>query len=160
EPSEPAVAEPRFFLARQNLVQVLAELAHRPSRRLLEIEIQQVVAEMRPEQELRGQIAREFPPLRDVGLGRALPVVLHAIADGERERVVVVVAARRGGPPPDGVAKMILDGLPQRLGPAARTDFVAGLRHSGQTQSAISGRSAPCSCAYCMWSIIAFFISS
>ena len=166
EPSETAVAQARFLLARQNDVEILPELGHRGARRLLEIEVDQVVAQVRSHQEFRREIAGDLRPGVEAGLGGARPAILHPIAHRKRQRAVIVVAARDGGQPPDRVAQMIGDRLPKlgRLQPGAHVGARRRLwcvwagrrvashvrypfRYSGQTQLVISGRSAPCSCA-------------
>ncbi len=105
--AEAAVAQTRLLLACQQDIEVLPERAHRLARRLLEIEIEEVVAQMRAEQEFRRKIAGDLTVLIEAGQRGAGPTLLHPITDSQRQRAVIVVGARGRGQPPDGVAEMV-----------------------------------------------------
>ena len=64
EPAEAAVAEARLLLLGQDPVEVVPELGHRLPRLGLDAEVQQVVREVGPEQELGRQVADGAARLR------------------------------------------------------------------------------------------------
>ncbi len=89
EPAEAAVAQPRFLLAGQHRVEVLAHRRQRVPRRPLHAQIQH-------------------------GLHRRHPAVLHAVTHGQRRRPVVTLGTQGGGRPADRVTQVVGDGPLQR----------------------------------------------
>src|SRR5690606_22513676 len=70
------------------------EILDRHLYAVVDAEIDQVVAELRPEQVLGGEVRDRACPRRRVGRRRADPAAQHQIADGIREREVVVLQRR------------------------------------------------------------------
>ena len=116
QPAEAAVAQPRLRLARQHLVEILAEPRERFARLRLDLEVEQVVAQLRPHQELGGQVAGHLPAEVEGRLGRRHPVVLHAVAHGQRGRPVVVLGFQRRRRAADRVAQVVEDAPAQGVG--------------------------------------------
>ena len=91
QPSEAAVAQPRLLLQRADRVEIPAQRAHCLARGRLYAEGDQVVAELRSDQEFGRQVARNFQVARRVGLHRAHPARQHPVAHRVGERHVPVV---------------------------------------------------------------------
>ena len=109
KPAQTAVAQSGLFLAGQDLVELLA---HRPQRvlcRLLHLEVQQVVAQLRAHQEFGRQVAGHLAAEIERGLRRRHPAVLHAVTHGQSESPVVVLGPQGRGRTPDRVADVIGD---------------------------------------------------
>ena len=115
QPAEPTIAQAGLLLAGQHFVDVLAESGQCGAGLLLDLQVEQVVAQMGPEEELRREVGGHLSAQIDVGLGGRGPPVLHPVADRQRQRVVVVLGLQQGGRSAQGVAEMILDRLAQRL---------------------------------------------
>ena len=91
EPAQPAIAEARLLLLRNNLVEIMAEPAHRFAGGFRDAEVEQVVREMRPEQELRGEI-RHAARVRSAVAFHALDrAVEKPVADRQRECEIEIV---------------------------------------------------------------------
>ena len=131
EPAEAAVAQPGLLLAREHLVEVLAELRKRRSRRVLDAEVEQIVAQLRAHQELRRQIARHLAAEIERGLGGRHPVVLHAVADGQRSRPVVVLRPDGGRRATDRVTQMVEDAPSQGVGGQSGATALVGVGGGG-----------------------------
>ena len=136
QPAQPAVAQTRFLLAGQDLVVVLAECRESFPGLLLKVQVEQVVAQMGPEQELRGQIDRHLAGQVEVGLGGVGPALLHPVADRQCQRVVVVLRLQQLERSPQGVAQVVLDGLAQagRAHAGADVGRGVGARVSGSAR--------------------------
>ena len=117
EPAESAIAEAGLFFLRDDLVEIVAEPVHSFARGFGDAEVEQIVREMRPGQELRGEIRHASR------VGSA--VVFHArdralekpVAHGERERDIEVVFRRDGFEPAHAADEVVAEGL---------LDFVGG----------------------------------
>ena len=94
------------------LVSAFAAYRHPVARKLAD----EVVAEMRAEQELRGQIARNPHLLTGIGPGRVRPAVLEAVADRQGQRDIVVVRGRHRWQATEGVSQVVGHGLRQGAG--------------------------------------------
>ncbi len=126
QPSEAAVAQPRFLLAGQHVVEVLAEFAQRSACCLLDAEVEQVAAQLRPHQELGRQVAGHLPAEIQRRLRGRHPVVLHAVADRKGKGPVIVLGPQRGRRATDRVAQMVDDSPPQRVGGQAGAAALEG----------------------------------
>ncbi len=91
QPSQPTVAQAGFLLAGQHSVEILAQRGQRGAGLLLDLQVEQVAAQMRAHQELGRQIADHLLAEFEVGLGGVDPALLHAVANGQSEGVVVVL---------------------------------------------------------------------
>jgi hypothetical protein len=91
QPSQTAVAEPRFLLACQHVVEVLPQRRQRLPGRVLDAEVEQVAAELRPHQEFSREVPGHLPTEVERPLRGRHPVVLHAVADCQRKCPVVVL---------------------------------------------------------------------
>ena len=91
KPAQASVAQARFLLASHHTVEVLAEVGQRRPGLVFEIQVEQVVGQMRTHQELGGQIDRNLAGKVQVGLGGVAPALLHPVPHGQGERVVVVL---------------------------------------------------------------------
>ena len=60
QPAEAAVAEARFFLLLKQVVQIKTEFFHRRPHLLSNAQIQEIVSQVRPHQELCGEVAGEL----------------------------------------------------------------------------------------------------
>ena len=115
EPAEAAVAQSRFLLARQDLVEILTHRRQRGLCRPLHAKVQQVVAQLRTHQEFGRQVAGHLTAEIQRGLRRRHPTVLHAVTHGQRERPVVVLGPQGRSRPADRIAQVIGDRPLQRL---------------------------------------------
>ena len=116
EPAEAAVAEPRLLLAGQHSSRSWPSAASAARGRVLDAEVEQVVAELRAHQELGRQVAGHLAAEVERGLRGGHPAVLHAVADGQRKCPVVVLWLQGGRRPADRVAQVVDDAAPQRVG--------------------------------------------
>ena len=91
QPAQAAVSQARLLLAVEHLVVVLAHRGQRLAGSVLDPQAQQVIAQVRSEQEFRGQIAGHLRGLLQIGLGGLDPTILHAVTYGQRKGVVVVL---------------------------------------------------------------------
>ncbi len=129
EPAKAAVAQPRFLLAGQHLVEVQADDFESGAGRLLDPEVQQVAAELGAHQELGREIARDLPAEVERRPRRRRPVVQHAVADGQRSCPVEMLRREHGGRAADRVAQVVDDAPPQCVGGQPAT---AAFRHIGR----------------------------
>jgi hypothetical protein len=119
EAAEAAVAEPGLLLLGEDLVEVVPQLGHRLPGLVLQAEVQQVVGEVRPQQELRRQVADGAAGLLPVGLARGHPAAHDLAAHGQGQGQVALVGCRplgeasHGGE--EGFLEVLLDGLDDRL---------------------------------------------
>ena len=90
EPAETAVAQARLVFVGQQLLEIEPELRHRRARGVVDAEVDEVVAEMRPHEELGRQIRDGARALLGVRSRRADPALQHAIAHRVGQRHVVV----------------------------------------------------------------------
>src|SRR5262245_46703840 len=97
EPSEAAVAQPRLLFLLQQLVEVQPQLAHRLPDRLGDVQVQEIGAEMRAQQELGRQITDGARRANLVGLRGLDPAREQPVAHGIGKRLVVVVFRRDRG---------------------------------------------------------------
>ena len=127
ESAEAAVAQAGLLLAGQHVVVVLAHLGQGRSDLVLDAEVEQVVTQVRPEQELRGEVDGNFAAEVQVGLCGLGPALLHAVPDCQGQRVIVVLrrAQRRGAA--QRVAQMVFDRLPQRRRTHPGPDVIVGM---------------------------------
>ena len=135
QPAQPAVAQARFALTVQDHVEVLAEIGQRLTRLRLDAQIEQVVAQLRAHQELRGQVAGDLARQIQPVLGGRHPAFLHAVAHRQGERLVVVLGGehrRRAG---DRIDQMIGHRGAQRVGGHAGT----GLSGGGEVGAVVVG---------------------
>ena len=124
ESAEAAIAETGLLFLRENLVEIVAEPAHRFARGFGDAEVEQVVRKMRPEQKLRGEI-RHAPRVRSA-------VVFHArdravekpVAHGQRERDVEIVLRGDGFEPAHAADEVVAESLLDFVG--GETDADAG----------------------------------
>ena len=91
EPAESAVAEAGLLLLLDEDVEVEAEGAHRLLGFVVDAEVDEVVGEMRPGEELCREVADDADILRLVVLDGGDPALDEAVADGVREGHVEVV---------------------------------------------------------------------
>ena len=132
--SEAAAAEARLLFLVQQLLEVHAELGHALPDRFEYAEIDEVVAEVRTQEEFRGEIRDGARAVLGVRRRRADPALQHAIAHGVGERHVVVVL---GGERRElalhveqAVQERVLDGLFRQAGA-----LVLELPHGAQNTS-------------------------
>jgi hypothetical protein len=92
QPAQTAVAQAGFFLEREQHVEILTERAHRFPCVAFDAEVDQVVAELRADQELGRQIAGQLDVVRSIGLRRAHPARQQPVAHTVGERHIPVVA--------------------------------------------------------------------
>jgi hypothetical protein len=92
KPAQAPVAEARLFLLFEELVEIEAQIFHRPSHRFRDAEIQEVRAEMRAEQEFEGQIAHRARSLVPESLGAPDPAREQPVAHRISQRLVIIVA--------------------------------------------------------------------
>ena len=124
EPAQSAIAETRFFFLRKNLVEIVAEPVHRFARRVRDAEVEQIVREMRPEQELRGEISHA-PRVRSAVVFDARDrAVEEPVADGQCEREIEIVFRGNGFEAAHAADQVIAKGLLDIVG--AETDADAG----------------------------------
>ena len=83
EPAQAAVAQTWLLLAGQHGVEILAQRGQCGPRLGLDIQVEQVVAEVRSEQELRRQIAGHLAGQVKIGLCGLVPPLLQAVAHGQ-----------------------------------------------------------------------------
>ena len=133
EPAEAAVAQSRFRLAGQHLVEVLTHRCQGGLGRVLHAQVQQVVAQLRTHQEFSRQVAGHLAAEVQRGLRRRHPAVLHAVTHGQCERPVVVLGPQGRGRPADRVADMVGDGPLEcgRAHPGARMLVEVGAHATG-----------------------------
>src|SRR5208337_5234369 len=96
ESAQPAIAEAWLFFLRKNLVEVIAEPAHRFARGFCNAEIEQIVRKMRPEQELRREISHVSRVCSAVVFHARDRAVEEPVADGQCEREIEVVFRGNG----------------------------------------------------------------
>ena len=78
QPAQAAVAQPGLLLLFDQLVESQARVRPAPARSsLVDAEVEQVVAQVRPEQKLRRQVAGPLAAQVQVGLGGVDPPLLH-----------------------------------------------------------------------------------
>jgi len=116
QPAKAAVAQPGLLLACEHAVEVLPQRRQRLAGRVLDAEVQQVAAELRPHQEFGRQVAGHLPTEIERCLRGRHPVVLHAVANGQRSGPVVVLRPQGRSGPTDGVAQVVDDAPSQCIG--------------------------------------------
>ena len=109
EAAEAPVAEPRLLLLRDHLVEAAVHLGERLPHLLLDAQVQQVVREVRPEQELGREVADRPAALARVGRGRREPALDEPVADRERDGEVPVVRRRHGREAGERVIELVGD---------------------------------------------------
>ena len=119
QPSQAAVAQAGLLLATQHLVDVLPKRRQRLTGRVLDAEVDQVAAKLRPHQKFGREVAGNLPAQVERSLCGRDPVVLHAVAHGQRKCPVVMLWFQRGRRPADRVAQVVDDSASQRVGGGA-----------------------------------------
>ena len=118
EPPEPAVAEAGLLLLGEDVVEVVAELGHGLPRLLLQAEVQEVVAQVGPQEELGREVADGAAGPLEVRLARRHPPAHDVAAHRQRQRQVAVVGRRRLREAPqrgeEGLPELLLHGLDDR----------------------------------------------
>jgi len=121
QPTEAAVAQARLLFEREQRVEVLAERAHCFARVPLDTEVDQVVAQLRPDQELGRQVAGHLDIVRGIGLHCPHPAREHPVAHAVGERHVPVVGGSDAGETRLQTRKVVEHRAPQCLGREAGT---------------------------------------
>src|SRR5690606_13783846 len=93
--SQATVAQAGFFFLREQFIEIQVQLADRLSNLLVDAEIDQVVAEVRPHQKFGGKVCDRARTLRRVRRGGTDPALQQAIAHRVRQRLVVIVLRRQ-----------------------------------------------------------------
>ena len=132
QPAQSAVAQSGLFLAVQHGVVVLAQVGQGCPGLFLQAEVQQVIPQVRAQQELRRQVHRHLAGQVDVGLGGGRPVLLHAVAHRQRQGVVVVLGFQQLERPTQGVADVVLDGPAERGGGSSGAVVVVSIASRGR----------------------------
>ncbi len=114
--SEPTVAQPGFLLAGEHLVDVLTQRGQGVASLLFDLQVQQVVAQLRTHEELGRQVHRHLAAQVQIGLHAGDPALLHAIPDRQGQRAVVVRGGQHARRAPDRVPQMVDDGSLQSVG--------------------------------------------
>ena len=94
QPAEPAVAEPRVGLQLAEVGPVAAERAARVAARRVQAEVDRVVEQVAPGQELHRQVVDALDVLAVIGLLRDDPALEDPVAHGVSERKEAVVGRR------------------------------------------------------------------
>jgi hypothetical protein len=139
ETAEATVAEARLIFRRQQLLEVEAEFRHGRPRVVVDAEVDEVVAEMRPHQELGGEVADRSRALLGVGGGGRNPALQHAVAHGVRQRHVVVGLRRERRELALDVEEVVEEGVLDRFLVEGDAVFVhlarwIGRRRAGRTR--------------------------
>ena len=124
ESAQAAIAETGFFFLRENLVQIVAETAHRFARGFRNAEVEQIVRKMRPEQELGGEVRHVSRARSAVVFDGGDRAVEEPVADGQCEREIEVVFRGNGSEAAHAADEVIAKGLLDMFG--AETDTAAG----------------------------------
>ena len=120
QPAKSAVPQPRFFLVLDHLPEIQTEAVHRLARLVVDAQVDQVLLEVRPQQEFRGEVADDPHVRLVVGSNRVEPAFEQAVADGARQRRVEVVRRRHPQHGSLGVEQVLQEVLGER--PALRVD--------------------------------------
>jgi hypothetical protein len=131
EPAETAVAEPGLFLLFQQLAEVLPEPRERPGGLVPDAEVDQVVAEVGPGQELRGEVGHHLGSRLHQAFDHRQVTVEQAVAHGQGERHVPVVPCRVARGDRLLVVQVVGDGGGERLLPEAGANRRFGGGRSG-----------------------------
>jgi hypothetical protein len=123
QPTEAAVAEPRFFLLLEHVLKVLPEPRQGLRGGVPDLEVQQVVAEMRTGEVLGGKIRNDLGARLQHRLDRRHVAIEQAIAHRQRERHVPVVSTGLAGGNRLLVAEVVGKSGSQGLDLEARPDF-------------------------------------
>lgn len=107
EPAQTAVAEPRIFLLFHQVVEVDAEFLHRLAGILREAQVEELIGQMRPGQELRGKVGHHARVLLGVGLHGPYPLLEYAVPNGQSQRGVGVVTCCGHGHAPKAAEQVI-----------------------------------------------------
>ncbi len=91
ETAEAAVPESRLVLAGEHLIEIQIELGHGLAHLVVDAEIHQIVAEVRPHEELGGKVGDRARTLGGIRRSGAYPALQHPVSHGIGERHVVVV---------------------------------------------------------------------
>ena len=122
--AQSAIAEAGLFFLRKNLVEIVAEPAHRFARGFRDAEVEQIVRKMRPEQELRGEIRHASRVRSAVVFDARDRAVEEPVADGQREREIEVVFRGNGFEAAHAADEVVAKGLLDFVG--GETDADAG----------------------------------
>ncbi len=130
QPAQPAVAQPRLLLQPDELLEIQAQIFHRLAGVLGYAEVQQLVAQVRPDQKLGRQVGN----LPDIGCVAALDLLhpeLHdAVAHREREGLVAILGRGNIQRAPHGVVEVVQEGGFQCIGAGSDPRmFMLGGRH-------------------------------
>ena len=115
QPAQAAVAQPGLLLLLQQLVEVQAQLGDRLLHLRVDAEVDQVVAQVRADQELGRQVGDRARALLGVGRGRADPALQQAVAHHVGERQVVVALGGQGRELALHVEQVVQEGALERL---------------------------------------------
>ena len=91
ETPETSVAEAGLLLPFDERLEIEPELSHCGARVVLQAEVEEVVAELGPDQELGRQVRHGAALMREVGVRGVKPALQHSVANRVREREVVIV---------------------------------------------------------------------
>jgi hypothetical protein len=116
EAAEAAVAEPRLLFLRHEIVVVEPEVGDGVAELPLDAEVEDVVGQVRADEELRGEVGDDADVALDDGARGRHPVVDEAIADDVRHREIPVLWRRLFGQGAPRVEQVIDDGAGERIG--------------------------------------------
>ena len=151
QPPEPSVAQARLFLLIEQRVEVALQLLHGLTGLVEHTKVQEVVAEVRAQEELSGEVAHRPGPGRVVGLARADPAIHQSIPDGVGQGEVAVVEGRHLRESPEGEAEVVLvrvlEGLDAQAGANVVTRGATSSAALTHVPSSLHGVSRPTSTA-------------
>jgi hypothetical protein len=122
QPSEPTVAQARLLFLLEQHAEVQAELRHGLPCRLLDPEVREVVAQVRPGQELGRQVGDHLHVALEVGLHGPHPSVQQPVAHRMGKGQVPVVCGRERREHGLDVGEVVDDGAPECARVGARAD--------------------------------------
>jgi len=92
-----AVAEAGFFLLFQQIVQVESHVLHRRPNLIVNSQVDKVIAQLRPHQELCRKVADRAAPAFEVTARRVDPPMQQTVAHRIRQRHVMIIPGGDGG---------------------------------------------------------------
>ncbi len=115
QPSQTAIAESRFIFFEQQLVEVQSQFGDGLADLIVDAEIHEIVAEMRPHQKLGREVRDCARALLRVSRRGTDPALQHAIAHRIGKRLVVVVPGRQRRKLALDVEQVVEEGVLERL---------------------------------------------